>query len=121
AQAYYWTNSFVFDTALIIATNHCTKGSSNVSLSSDNWQTPLGVVDIHIDLFNTFVSILEYARIHDKSILQSILLNDPKQLLETQWATQNSMCGLWASVIIMILSKILNNNKGHWKNPLLQR
>ncbi|CAF1083590.1 unnamed protein product [Rotaria magnacalcarata] len=150
--SYYWTTSFVFDTALIITTNHCTKGSSNVNLSCGNWQTPLGVADIHIDLFNTFVSILgkrliinatidcnhygpnygqnrvgnffeyeEYARIHDKPILQLTLSNDPKQLLETQWTTQNSMCELWSSLIIMISSKILNNNKGHRKTSLLRR
>ncbi|CAF4038084.1 unnamed protein product [Rotaria sp. Silwood2] len=210
AQAYYWINSFVFDTALIIGTNHCGMGSSNVSFSPDNWQTPLGVMDIDIDLFNALISVLgiqtidreahrkehsienqlpflkhlrskakfvalsfsrlndlnkgyqvceqiekaidiyrqqtgkrlviisttdythygpgygqiraenlseneEYARIHDKPILQSILSNDPQQLLQIQWTTQNSMCGLWPSLIIMILSKILNNNKGHWK------
>jgi len=56
----------------------------------------------------------EYARIHDKPILQSILSNNPEQLLQTQWTTQNSMCGLWPSLIVMILSKILNNNKGQW-------
>ena len=58
AQAYYWINSFVFDTALIIGTNHCGGGSSNISLSPDNWQTPLGVLDIDKDLFNTLVSVL---------------------------------------------------------------
>jgi AmmeMemoRadiSam system protein B len=58
AQAYYWINSFVFDTALIIGTNHCAGGSSNVSLSPDNWQTPLGVMEIDTDLLNTLVSTL---------------------------------------------------------------
>ena len=57
----------------------------------------------------------QYARIHDKSILQSILSNDPQQLLQTQRTTRNSMCGLWPSLIVMILSRILNENKGHWK------
>ncbi|CAF4003747.1 unnamed protein product, partial [Rotaria sp. Silwood1] len=57
----------------------------------------------------------EYARIHDKPILQSILSNDPEKLLQIQWTTQNSMCGLWPSLIVMILSKLLNNDKGHWK------
>lgn len=56
-----------------------------------------------------------YARIHDKPILEAILLNDPAQLLQIQWQTQNSMCGLWPSLIIMILSKMLNNNEGAWK------
>ncbi len=56
----------------------------------------------------------EYARNHDKPILQSIISNNPEQLLQTQYTTQNSMCGLWPSLIIMILSKILNNNKGQW-------
>jgi AmmeMemoRadiSam system protein B len=58
AQAYYWINSFVFDTALIIGTNHCGAGSSNVSLSPDNWQTPFGIQEIDIDLFNKLVSVL---------------------------------------------------------------
>jgi AmmeMemoRadiSam system protein B len=58
AQAYYWINSFVFDTVLIIGTNHCGAGSSNISLSSDSWQTPLDLVEIDTDLFNTFVSVL---------------------------------------------------------------
>jgi AmmeMemoRadiSam system protein B len=58
AQAYYWINSFVFDTALIIGTNHSGSGSSNVSLSPDNWQTPIGVVEIDTDLFNSLVSVL---------------------------------------------------------------
>jgi AmmeMemoRadiSam system protein B len=228
AQAYYWINSFIFDTALIIGTNHCGAGSSNVSLSPDNWQTPFGIQEIDTDLFNTLVSVLgnqtidreahrkehsienqipflkhlrpqtkfvalsfsrlndlnqgyqvceqikkainlyqqqtgiknyvlisiqsnelkiflgkqlviisttdythygpgygqiqaqnlleneEYARTNDKPILQSILSNNPEQLLQTQWRTQNSMCGLWPSLIIMILSKILNHNKGQW-------
>ena len=56
----------------------------------------------------------EYARIHDKPIIQAILSNDPEQLLQTQQTTQNSMCGLWPSLIVMILSKMLNNNKGQW-------
>ncbi|CAF0877405.1 unnamed protein product [Rotaria sordida] len=215
AHGYYWINSFVFDTALIIGTNHGGMGSSNVSLSPDNWQTPLGVMEIDTDLFNTLISVLgiqtidreahrtehsienqlpflkhlrpkakfvalsfsrlndlnqgykvceqitkainlyrqqtginhnskrlviisttdythygpgygqiraenlseneEHARIHDKPIIQSILSNDPERLLQTQWTTQNSMCGLWPSLIVMILSKILNNNQGHWK------
>ncbi|CAF1362343.1 unnamed protein product [Adineta steineri] len=209
AKAYYWLNSFIFDTVLIIGTNHSGAGLSNVSLSPDNWQTPLGVVEIDTDLFNIFVSILgiqyvnreehqnehsienqlpflkhirpnakfialsfsrlndlnkgyqiceqikkaidlyqqqtgkriviisttdythygpgygqnnaqnlsaneEYARVNDKSILQSILSNNPEQLLQTQQITQNSMCGLWPSLIIMILSRSLNNNKGQW-------
>lgn len=58
AKAYHWLNSFVFDTVLIIGTNHTGVGISNVSLSPDNWQTPLGVVDIDIDLFNTLVSVI---------------------------------------------------------------
>jgi AmmeMemoRadiSam system protein B len=58
AQAYYWINSFIFDTALIIGTNHCGAGLSNVSLSPDNWQTPLGIQEIDIDLFNVLVSEL---------------------------------------------------------------
>ncbi|CAF1325868.1 unnamed protein product [Adineta steineri] len=209
AKAYYWLNSFIFDTVLIIGTNHSGAGLSNVSLSPDNWQTPLGVVEIDTDLFNIFVSILgiqyvdreahqnehsienqlpflkhirpnakfialsfsrlndlnkgyqiceqikkaidlyqqqtgkriviisttdythygpgygqnnaqnlsaneEYARVNDKSILQSILSNNPEQLLQTQQITQNSMCGLWPSLIIMILSRLLNDNKGQW-------
>ncbi|CAF2103652.1 unnamed protein product [Rotaria magnacalcarata] len=68
-----------------------------------------------------FFEYEEYARIHDKPILQLTLSNDPKQLLETQWTTQNSMCELWSSLIIMISSKILNNNKGHRKTSLLRR
>ncbi|CAF4414068.1 unnamed protein product, partial [Adineta steineri] len=56
----------------------------------------------------------EYARVNDKSILQSILSNNPEQLLQTQQITQNSMCGLWPSLIIMILSRLLNDNKGQW-------
>ncbi|CAF1339192.1 unnamed protein product [Adineta steineri] len=209
AKAYYWLNSFIFDTVLIIGTNHSGAGLSNVSLSPDNWQTPLGVVETDADLFNIFVSILgiqyvdreahrnehsienqlpflkhirpnaklialslsrlndlnkgyqiceqikkaidlyqqqtgkriviisttdythygpgygqnnaqnlsaneEYARVNNKSILQSILSNNPEQLLQTQQITQNSMCGLWPSLIIMILSRLLNNNKGLW-------
>jgi len=210
AQAYYWINSFMFDTALVIGTNHDGASFSNVSLSPDNWQTPFGIQEIDTDLFNSLVSMLgnqtvdreahrkehsienqipflkhlrpqakfvalsfsrlndlnqgyqvceqikkainlyrqqtgkrlviisttdythygpgygqtyaqnlseneEYARHHDKPILQSILSNNPEQLLQTQWTTQNSMCGLWPSLIVMILSKILNNNKGQWK------
>ena len=52
AQAYYWINSFNFDTALIIGTNHRGTGASNVSLSPDNWQTPLGIQEIDTDLLN---------------------------------------------------------------------
>ena len=58
AQAYYWINAFSFDTALILGTNHCGAGSSAVSLSPDNWQTPLGIVEIDTDLFNTLVSVM---------------------------------------------------------------
>ncbi|CAF4204267.1 unnamed protein product, partial [Adineta steineri] len=35
AKAYYWLNSFIFDTVLIIGTNHSGAGLSNVSLSPD--------------------------------------------------------------------------------------
>jgi AmmeMemoRadiSam system protein B len=56
----------------------------------------------------------EYARTHDQPILQSILSNNPEQLLHTQRTTQNSMCGLWPSLIVMILSKLLNNQQGQW-------
>jgi AmmeMemoRadiSam system protein B len=58
AQAYYWINACSFDTVLILGTNHCGAGSSTVSLSPDNWQTPLGIVEIDTDLFNTLVSVL---------------------------------------------------------------
>jgi AmmeMemoRadiSam system protein B len=58
AQAHQWINSFKFDTALIIGTNHCGMGLSNVSLSPDNWQTPIGIQEIDTDLFNTLVSVL---------------------------------------------------------------
>ena len=58
AQAYHWLNSFHFDTALIIGTNHCGAGASNVSLSPDNWQTPLGIQEIDPDLFHALVSML---------------------------------------------------------------
>ena len=58
AQAYYWLNSFTFDTALILGTNHCGAGSSNVSFSPDSWQTPFGVLNIDIDLFNALISAL---------------------------------------------------------------
>ncbi|UJR24984.1 hypothetical protein I4U23_006346 [Adineta vaga] len=209
AHAYQWINSFVFDTVLIIGTNHSGTGSSNISLSPDHWQTPIGVVDIDTDLYKTCVSVFgieiidreahrkehsienqlpflkhlrpniklialsfsrlkdlnkgqqvcqqiqqiihsyqqqtgkrlaiisttdythygpgygnsqaenlleneEYARLHDKSILQSILSNDAEQLFQTQQITQNTMCGLWSSLIIMILSLLLNKNKGQW-------
>lgn len=57
----------------------------------------------------------EYARQHDKPILQSILSNHPEELLHIQRTTQNSMCGLWPSIIIMILSKILNNQTSQWQ------
>jgi AmmeMemoRadiSam system protein B len=58
AQAYYWINSFNFDTALIIGTNHGRAGLSNVSLSPDNWQTPFGIQEIDQDLFHLLVSVL---------------------------------------------------------------
>lgn len=58
AHAYHWINLFSFDTALIIGTNHRGMGSSNVSVSPDNWLTPLGVMDIDIDLYNIFISVL---------------------------------------------------------------
>jgi AmmeMemoRadiSam system protein B len=58
AQAYYWINSFHFDAALIIGTNHCGRGLSNVSLSPDNWQTPLGIQEIDQDLFHSLVMVL---------------------------------------------------------------
>ncbi|CAF1228421.1 unnamed protein product [Adineta ricciae] len=209
AHAYSWINSFLFDTVLIIGTNHSGAGSSKMSLSPDSWQTPIGTVDIDMDLFDAFVSMFgetiidreahrtehsienqlpflkhlrsdvkfvalsfsrlkdltqghqtcqqiqktiqlyrqrtskrlvivsttdythygpgyndiharnlseneEYARVLDKPILQSILSNDASQLFETQRTTQNSMCGLWPSLIIMILSRLLNENKGQW-------
>lgn len=56
-----------------------------------------------------------YARRQDELILQSILSNQPEQLFQTQRKTQNSMCGLWSSIIVMILSKILNDHKGQWQ------
>lgn len=60
AQAYYWLNSYQFDTAFIIGTNHSGASSSAVSLSPDNWQTPFGTVEIDMDLFNLLVSKLGY-------------------------------------------------------------
>ena len=57
AYAYYWINSFLFDTVLVIGTNHSGAGSSKMSLSPDSWQTPIGTVDIDMDLFQAFVSI----------------------------------------------------------------
>lgn len=56
-----------------------------------------------------------YARSHDQPILQSILSNQPEQLIQTQRTTQNSMCGLWSSIIVMILSKMLNDGRGQWQ------
>lgn len=226
ARAYSWLNAFEFDTALIIGTNHRGVGRSNVSLSPDHWQTPLGIQEIDRDLFDALASALgdetidreahrtehsienqlpflkhlrpnvkfvalsfsrlkdlnqayqigeqirkgiqvyqqqtgtkdenesvffsnvligkrlviiattdythygpgygqthaenlseneEYARHQDQPILQSILSNHPEELLHIQRTTQNSMCGLWPSIIIMILSKLLNNPSGLWQ------
>lgn len=58
ARAYSWLNAFDFDTALIIGTNHRGLGRSNVSLSPDNWQTPLGIQEIDRDFFQSLVSAL---------------------------------------------------------------
>lgn len=58
ARAYSWLNSFEFDTALVIGTNHRGLGLSNVSLSPDNWQTPLGIQEIDQEFFHTLVSTL---------------------------------------------------------------
>ncbi|CAF1121922.1 unnamed protein product [Didymodactylos carnosus] len=57
----------------------------------------------------------QYARLCDQPILKSILSNNPEELLHIQQTTQHTMCGLWPTIIVLILSKLLNDDKGQWK------